>query len=313
MAGADINGLDENNQSPLQKAIDESNFEIAYFFLSHSRESLNFISNKAKKTLFLHAAQENYDVTKMLLEFGMNVNEKNVFNVSPLMQATKAGRLDIMEMLLQAPNIDVNLRGSLDNRTVLLFIFTAPPNAVTRADMLLKHGANINAQTINGTTVLMEAASKGDFPLVQLLLNHPNLDINLADNDRNTAIFLALNSQHFNIVWRLLDEKAIELDAKFSALLIEEIKRSNHSSEILMNIFLKSFFKTNATNRKALEKAFESITEKDLSENGKLQFIKKCLDMKISYRSVDEALNEVYPFIPQDLTLKIATFSGIVF
>ncbi|MGD2169532.1 MAG: ankyrin repeat domain-containing protein [Chlamydiota bacterium] len=312
-AGADINGLDENNQTPLEKAIDELNFEIAYFFLSHSQESLNPISNKAKKALFFQATQENYDVTKMLLEYGMNVNEKNILNVSPLMQATKAGRLDIMEMLLQSPNIDVNIQGSLDNRTALFFIFTNPPNTVASAEILLKHGADINKQTIDGTTVLVEAASKGDFPLAQLLLNHPNLDINLADNDHNTAIFLALNNQHFNIVWRLLDERAIELDAKFSDLLIEEIRKTTHSNEILMNIFLKSFFKTNARNRKALEKAFESITEEDLSKNGKLQFMKKCLDMKVTYESVDQAIKEVYPFIPQDLTLEIAALSGIVF
>ncbi|KAG9404859.1 hypothetical protein AC1031_005070 [Aphanomyces cochlioides] len=61
-------------------------------------------------------------------------------------------------------------------------------------------------------TPLMLAAIRGDIQLVNDLLQEPEIDVNEADEQGNTAIFLACGARREAVVLRLLEDPSLDLD-----------------------------------------------------------------------------------------------------
>merc|ERR1739848_38922 len=89
----------------------------------------------------------------------------------------------------------------LDARFLMLFL-SAP------------HMSNINVQFRGGQTPLIILCKLGLEEVVQYLLQHPNLDVNIADNDRDTALLLACGRSPNNeaIVSMLLGHQDIQVN-----------------------------------------------------------------------------------------------------
>ena len=89
----------------------------------------------------------------------------------------------------------------LDARFLMLFL-SAP------------HMSNINVQGRGGQTPLIIACKLGLEEVVQYLLHHPNLDVNIADNDGDTALLLACGRSPNNeaIVSMLLSHQDIQVN-----------------------------------------------------------------------------------------------------
>jgi hypothetical protein len=82
-------------------------------------------------------------------------------------------------------------------------------------ELLLKHKANVNGRTRDGSTALHTAARFGRGNIVRLLLaNH--VDIHATNRDGETALHIAAEGGHSNIVQILLEQGAV-VDAKDSA------------------------------------------------------------------------------------------------
>jgi ankyrin repeat protein len=73
----------------------------------------------------------------------------------------------------------------------------------TIAQMLIKHGFNVNVTGRGGDTLLHYMAERGHVAMVALLLNH-NLDINCRDELGRTPLFNATLRKHHNVMKLLL-------------------------------------------------------------------------------------------------------------
>jgi len=71
------------------------------------------------------------------------------------------------------------------------------------ADLLLRHGAEINLQSSKGGTALTRAADNGHERVVEVLIQH-GAEINAQDNDGDTALTNAAFSGHERVVDLLL-------------------------------------------------------------------------------------------------------------
>lgn len=119
----------------------------------------------------------NIEIVKRLLQAGSDPNgiarsERQGFNKTPLMLAVKAGRADIVELLV-ANGADVNHYTSFHTKRSPLQ-YAAEIGRIDMVRQLLGHGADANgaAHARGGGTALQFAATVGSCPLAAELLEH---------------------------------------------------------------------------------------------------------------------------------------------
>lgn len=120
------------------------------------------------------------------LSAGIDVTLAN--NTTPLMHAARTGNVEIIEALL-ARNADPALLNA-DSNGALWFACFADCEAGVAA--LIKAGAPLDTQNVNGATALIYCASAGKTPLVRLLLDE-GANAQLMMLDDFTALELAAN------------------------------------------------------------------------------------------------------------------------
>jgi len=345
--GADINSPGWSNKTPLEQALDKNHCNICWYLL----DQIDFrdISAATKARLLNRAIEaRKIDTAIMLIQNGADINEnfEDSRDLFPLLAAVVLGDLNLVKALTARPDLEINKRNSLGEAA----LFHASSNGLASiVDELLHSGADVNIQDNNRNSPLMTAAGNGHCDVVESLLAHPDINVDLETRQHDKAIHWvawaghldvlkmfvkygvdfnapgwkgrtpieqALHNNSLEVVWYLLNLNNDIPRKEFANLLLEKINRLDLVDEILMNIFLKIFFGTTKANKEALKKAFESLAKKTPLESAKFQFIRKCLDDgddKVTYESVDKALNQVHFSIPQEITREISKFSGILF
>ena len=127
--------------------------------------------------------QAGFDVSEPLQIDGTIANA-----TTPLMHAARFGRFDMLTMLL-ARGADPCLMNA-DSNGALWFACFAESEACALA--LIKAGAPLDTQNVNGATALIYCSSAGKTPLVKLLLE-AGADTALMTLDDFTALELAAN------------------------------------------------------------------------------------------------------------------------
>ena len=84
--------------------------------------------------------------------------------------------------------------------------------------MLVDAGADVNAQTLDGSTPAMFAAMHGNARALKVLLKSPKFDISIQDETGNTALHAAVMSQKLPCVLPLLDAGADPVMLNFSLM-----------------------------------------------------------------------------------------------
>lgn len=134
------------------------------------------IKDEHLNTLLHLSAHKSY--AKLLLEHGADLNAKNSSGHTPLYAACESKRFDIVELLL-SQGADVHEITKDDAwislmRVVLRRPFIGLPKSFSvrrqMVDILLAHGANVNATADDGVTVLHEAVLHHDVALVHYLV-----------------------------------------------------------------------------------------------------------------------------------------------
>jgi hypothetical protein len=116
-----------------------------------------------------------------------DVNSSDEFGTTALMVASNLNRFKILKYLVKrGANINtINYEGI----SALHFA-----RGFELIKYLVEHGANVNARA-NISTVLMDAASQGDFKSIKYLVKH-GANINASDEDGETTLTRAALSRH---------------------------------------------------------------------------------------------------------------------
>lgn len=122
------------------------------------------------------------------LQAGINCTIAN--DNTPLMHAARMGKIDVLNMLLSR-GADPALLNA-DSNGALWFACVA--NSEACATALIKAGAPLDSQNVNGATALIYCASAGKTPLVRLLLK-AGANAELMTLDDFTALELAANRE----------------------------------------------------------------------------------------------------------------------
>ncbi|VDI14292.1 Hypothetical predicted protein [Mytilus galloprovincialis] len=112
------------------------------------------------------------DIVKLLLEKNPNVNLCNNIGWSPLIHASRNGHTDIVRLLLEwnpGPCDKTPLSTSyVNNSTSITYI----SNSAIVVQSIMRHNADVNAQTFDGGTALYFTAFYGNKEITKLLLEN---------------------------------------------------------------------------------------------------------------------------------------------
>ncbi|KAF0683085.1 Aste57867_24865 [Aphanomyces stellatus] len=215
-SGCDINAKDGELNTPLMLAARKGRLEIVQLLLERpDLHDINLGGNLGRSALH-ESCMEGHEsvVTFLLAQSGCDINAKDGNRNTPLMLAAWKGRLEIVQLLLERPDIhDINLGGNGGRSALHQACMEGHESVVTF--LLAQSGCDINAKDRELNTPLMLAAWKGRLEIVQLLFERPDIhDINLGGNGGRSALHQACMEGHESVVTFLLAQSGCDINAK---------------------------------------------------------------------------------------------------
>ncbi len=209
-AGADVNAADKWGQTPFLLAARQDQKEVLDLLLSAgAKRSLHAKDHEGRSAIF-YASSGHRDLTlpifKVLLENGAKVNDADNAGVTPLMMASRAGAIEIVQALLTAGAL-INAKDK-QRLTALMFAVTdsyTPDAKITETvKLLLAAGAQINDVDVHGRSALMYGVrASSDQELIKVLLA-AGAKVNIIDTENQTALQFAVKRYSTEIVQALL-------------------------------------------------------------------------------------------------------------
>ena len=98
-AGANVNAVDNTNETPLMNCYSECTAEIVKM-LGAKGANVNATDKKGNTALIFVSVFDNTSAIKTLIETGADVNAKNIKGITPLMRAAKDWQLRNLKLLL---------------------------------------------------------------------------------------------------------------------------------------------------------------------------------------------------------------------
>jgi ankyrin repeat protein len=219
----DLIAKDQFGFCPLKLAIYRHNLAITKILLQHPQIK----DNAALSALALNwAIERGYPfIIKLLLQQPqIDVNARDAFGRIALHKAITRPLdsywADIVKVMLKNPRIDVNARDALGHSALTLAVCKGD---LVRVHVLLQHPQiDVNVKDNEGISVLekiidqknldivdcvamsMRKVEKEHLDMLDLLLQHPKIDVNLKNNEGICVLEKAIDRKNVDIIERLL-------------------------------------------------------------------------------------------------------------
>lgn len=166
----------------------------------------------------LFTFHENLTIVKALLDRGANVNARDEDGTTPLMSAVSIGHIRTIKLLLErgadprprskdTPTVErghgVTGLATIPGRTAMHYAADVYGKTIPIFQLLLAHGADINARDGYGRTPLNLMASYGQIEPIRFLLKR-GAQVNVKNQWGTTALMYAANSHYLDILKALL-------------------------------------------------------------------------------------------------------------
>ena len=232
--------LDDKNDrgmTPLDLAIKNKGYDIILLLLKKSKINKNeYFFNVCKKA--------DIDIVNFFLQnASINVNYRNEKKISCLDIACSNSNLEVIKILLNHPDIDVNIKNGINYKSNSLY-YMCKYNHIEIVKLFLEH-PDIDVNTINDfekTTCLGNACFSENEEIVKLLLSHPKINVNIKNKYGLTPLHSAFTKSNTYIISLLLqrDDTIIDFDYKWhftkemlkNYKIISRIKKLNNARVI---------------------------------------------------------------------------------
>ncbi|EAY08546.1 hypothetical protein TVAG_487730 [Trichomonas vaginalis G3] len=211
----DVNTKDLNGETPLIKSVKNCNSRVTKILLECDRVDLNAKDDNGY-TALLYACRNAslYDV-KLLMSKGekINPNLKSKKGDFPLKFAVISGNEEIIDKLLEHPNIDVNNRDD-EGCTALFHAARLSKSSTILQIMEQSEKADPNLSGSNGFSPLIISVLSGNVDCVKTLLSYERTDVNHKDGNGNTALIAACGIKNYEMAKLILAQKNLNINAR---------------------------------------------------------------------------------------------------
>ncbi|KAI0289213.1 hypothetical protein BC826DRAFT_957470 [Russula brevipes] len=195
----DSNAKCGGHGSPLHAAVYMGHLDTARVLLDRGAD-VNLGNRGGGTPLVAAYDRRNLETMALLLEHGANPDVRYDHCGSISHDAAYYGNTEVMELLLQH-KADVHIRGTDEyTRTLLHWV---PNSDAKLAQILLDHGADINALDADHDTPLYTAAKMGRLEVVRVLLEH-GADVHIRGEGDQTPFQAAQSGEHMEVAQLLL-------------------------------------------------------------------------------------------------------------
>ena len=170
----------------LLEAVTAGHNEAVEFLLQLETVNIDHTNEEGKTALMLACERGHEDIVHSLLSAGANVNLQDNNGWTALMRAVRHNRISIINMLLQA---DAWLK--LPNGPTEILMKACKSGDIQRVKLLLKDKVDPNTINKDGKTALMLASERGHEDIVHSLLS-AGANVFLQDNKRWAAPMAAI-------------------------------------------------------------------------------------------------------------------------
>ena len=209
-AGAPVNSRDSFATTPLMYATSGGHASVVQALIREGANP-NLVCGRSSSSLHRAIAFNHVDVARILLDnpnIDLNILDTSRNDQTPLMLAASFQLSRIVPMLLHKPGLDINLQSGLDESTALTLAASSGDAQIVR--QILSH-PNIDVNKRNRwCTPLAQAAKYGSLSAVEALIDHgadPDIQEG-ADNASGTPLNRAIDYGYVSIVRLLLQRGA---------------------------------------------------------------------------------------------------------
>ena len=184
--GANVNAEDDLGSTPLHGASYSGNVDLAKLLIEHGA---NVSAENESGSTPLHGASYsgNVDLAKLFIEHGANVNAAAKSGDTPLHSASRSGSVKTAYLLIEH---GANVNAVVKSGSTPLHEACCK-GRLEVAKLLIRQGANVNAENEDGATPLYNAALSTQLPfkfkLVVLLIDC-GADVNAISRNGNTLL-----------------------------------------------------------------------------------------------------------------------------
>lgn len=187
-----INETDNENEGLLKKSVKANNFALTQLLLDNGVNP-NILDEQEENPLFAAVKQNNLNLFKLFLNYDVNLNHKDIFGNTLLHYAVKNMNTSICNLLL-TKNVYQNIKNhsgffpihELINLDIQENKKESFSNFIKNVDL----DFNINNKDRNSLLHLL--ISKKDYFKIQELLKIPSLKINSNNFENETPVFVAI-------------------------------------------------------------------------------------------------------------------------
>jgi len=225
-----VNMCFDYNRTLLSIAMDANHLDIVEFLLSLKNTQLDIFDKDGKTALVTACLNNHVECVKLFISDKRCtphiVNRKcslhgwsDQYWFPAFSSAVIRGHMDIVKMLLEYPEIDVNIEDARGNIPLYHAIYNKHRDVL---ELLLNHPTTDVNKVANDSTPLKCAIEFASKDLVQLILTHPDLDVN-KETKRNTQegystaitpLGFAIEKDFKEALQLLLDHPSIDVNKK---------------------------------------------------------------------------------------------------
>jgi Ankyrin repeats (3 copies)/Ankyrin repeats (many copies) len=181
--------------------------DLVEHLITKHPQDVNADGGRYVRPLVAALAGEHFQTADFLRHNGADLDVQGNFGRNPLHAAAYSGNFEVVRILIEYDPAYINARDE-DGETPLFWAsggHNFKDGSVVQ--LLLEHGADINAQSQIGWTPLHVASFNGVLEVVRLLLEH-GADVEAKDYSGKTALQIAAEEGHDEVVELLREHEA---------------------------------------------------------------------------------------------------------